>query len=341
MFRPRLNLQTGVAAAAALVALYSVLWLLLAHQVRREVDAFIARERADGVELAAGTEMTQGFPFRLEVRLTDVAADGLPHGAKGRVTVPVLLAWAQPWKLGAWHFAMPNGASLAALQGTVAVDRLAGRLSAVVGPGGVPGGKRAEVNADNISIVAGDRTTKVGDAALVLLLPPASPHSHEEPLFSINLLAHQATLPNSVAPLGQMIDHVKLDATWRGPVPAGKLADALATWRDDGGTIELQGVDLGWGPLGLSADGTLALDKALQPLGAFSARIVGYEAIVDALVDGGVIRQNDASLVRMGLSMMTQRGVDGSPQLKTPVTIQDGALFLGPARLMKLARIDW
>jgi hypothetical protein len=68
---------------------------------------------------------------------------------------------------------------------------------------------------------------------------------------------------------------------------------------------------------------------------------MGYDAILDALIASGAIKPNEAGLVRMGLSMMAQRGADGTPQLKTPVTIQDDAVFLGPARLAKLARIDW
>ena len=341
MFRPRLNLATGVALTAVVLSLYSAIWLGLARQARGRLDAQFARERERGVSLSVGSEETGGFPFRLEVRLTDVVADGLPHMAKGHFTVPTVIAWARPWRLDAWRFVLPGGASIDGPQGTATFGKLVGTAGTVLGPGATPGGELVDIQLENVSVKSGDRTALLAAGTLTLHLPPTPPRAHEEPLFSMALHAHRITLPNGVAPLGEQVDHVKLDATWRGPLPPGKLADALSAWRDDGGTIEVQGIDLGWGPLSLLADGTLALDKTLQPLGAFSARIMGYDAILDALIASGGIKQNDASLVRMGLSMMTQRGADGTPQLKTPVSVQDDAVFLGPARLVKLGRVEW
>ncbi|HEV2677608.1 MAG TPA: DUF2125 domain-containing protein [Aliidongia sp.] len=336
-----MNLTTGVAVIVALVVLYSTAWLMLAHRARSRVDTYIARERDRGTNLSYGAETTGGFPLRLEVRFSDLAVDGLPHMAKARLTAPTAIAWARPWQLDAWRFALPAGVSIDAPQGTLVLGSLKGTLGTVLGPGATPGGQLADIQVESLSITSGDRTAKLAAATLDLRLPPTPPHAHEEPLFSISLRAHQITLAAGVVPLGQQVDHLKLDATWRGPVPPGKLADALAGWRDDGGTIELQSVDLAWGPLSLAADGTLTLDKDMQPLGAFSARIMGYDAILDALIASGGIKQNDAALARMGLSMMAQRGADGTPQLKTPVSVQANAIFLGPARLLKLNRIDW
>jgi len=341
MFRPRSRLAAGVALIAVFVALYSAGWLFLAHRARGAVDAYVAREHDRGIDLSIATRTVVGFPFWIEVRLTGIVAQGLPHVPDGRLTVPTASAWARPWQPEAWRFALLGGATIDGPKGHVGVELLGGHANAVLGPGATPGGDVVDLHVDNIVVDSGDRELKGARVRLTLRLPPVAPRAHEEPLFSLSLQAHQVTLPSAVAPLGQEIDHLQLDGTWRGPLPPGKLPDALAAWRDDGGTIELQNIDLGWGPLGLSADGTLALDKDLQPLGAFSARVMGYDAILDALVASGGIRQNDASLARMGLSMMAQRGADGTPQLKTPVTVQDGSIFLGPARLMKLAKVSW
>jgi hypothetical protein len=341
MFRSRSKLAAGVALIAVLVALYAAEWLFLAHRAEHAIDAYIARQHEQGVNLSVATRAVVGFPTRIEVRLTGIVADGLPHVPNSHLTVPTATAWSRPWHLDAWRFALLGGATLDGPQGHIGFDLLGGHASAVLGPGGTPGGDLADLHIDNIVIASGDRLLKAARAGLTVHLPPTAPRAHEEPLFSATLQARMVTLPSAVAPLGQQIDHLMLDGTWRGPLPPGKLADALAAWRDDGGTIELQSIDLGWGPLALTADGTLALDKDLQPLGAFSARIMGYDAILDALIASGGIKPNDASLARMGLSMMTQRGVDGTPQLKTPVTFQDNSVFLGPARLMKLTKIAW
>jgi hypothetical protein len=341
MFRFRSKLSAGVALIAVLVALYSAVWLLLAGQTRRAVDAYVARQHEQGVNLTIASQAVEGFPALIEVRLVGIAADGLPHVPNGRLAIPTLMAWARPWRLDAWRFSLLGGATIDGPQGHVSFDLLGGHASAVLGPGATPGGSQADLHVDNIVISQGDRVLKARRAGVTLRLPPTPPRAHEEPLFSATLEAHKVTLPSPIAPLGQEVDHLTLDGTWRGALPPGKLADALAAWRDDGGTIELQGIDLGWGPLTAVADGTLALDKDLQPLGAFSARIMGYDAVLDALIASGGIRQSDAALARMGLSMMAQRGADGTPQLKTPVSVQDGAVFMGPARLMKLSKVTW
>ncbi|HLZ65076.1 MAG TPA: DUF2125 domain-containing protein [Aliidongia sp.] len=341
MFRPRSKLAAGVALTAVLVALYSALWLLLAHRAERAVDAYMARQRDEGVNLSAATETLGGFPFRIEVRLTGIVADGLPHEPNGHLTVPSAFAWAHPWHLSEWRFALLGGSSIELPQGRITFDLLGGHAGPILGPGATPGGDLADFHVDNVSMSSGGRTMQVSHANLTVRLPPTAPHVHEEPLFSLAFQARKISLPNAVAPLGQVVDHLQLEGTWRGPLPPGGLPAALAGWRDDGGTIDLQSVDLGWGALTLSADGTMALDKDLQPLGAFSARIMGYDAVLDALIANGSLKPNEAALVRMGLSMMALRGADGTPQLKSPLTIQDSAVFLGPARLAKLERIAW
>jgi len=341
MFRTRSKLSTGAAVIAVIVALYSAGWLYLAHRVGGAVDDFIEREHGQGVNLIVLNRTIEGFPWRIEVRLSGIAANGLPREPAGHLTVPTATAWARPWRLGAWRFALLDGATIEAPQGHVRFGLLGGHAGPVLGPGATPGGELADVHLDDLEVGNGDRLVKIARTGFVLRLPPVLPQAHEEPLFSLSLQTRKLTLPSAVAPLGQEIDHLQMDATWRGPVPSGKLVDALAAWRDGGGTIELQSIDLGWGPLSATADGTLALDKDMQPLGAFSARIMGYDAILDALIASGAIPQNQASVARLGLSMMTQRGADGTPQLKTPVTIQDGGVFMGPARLAKLAKLSW
>jgi hypothetical protein len=341
MFRPRSRLAAGAALTAVLVALYSALWLFLAHRVERAVDTYMAKQREQGVALSVATETLEGFPFRIELRLTGVVADGLPRMPKGRLTVPTAFAWAHPWQLDEWRFGLLGGTSVELPQGRITFGLLGGRAGQLLGPGGIPGGDLAEFHLDNLAMSRDEHVVKISRANLSLRLPPTAPQAHEEPLFSMTFQAHKIDLPTAVAPLGQQIEHLQLDGTWRGSLASGKLPDALAGWRDDGGTIDVQSVDLGWGPLTLSADGTMALDKDLQPVGAFSARIMGYDAVLDALIASGAIKPNEAGLARMGLSMMALRGADGTPQLKTPVTIQDDALFLGPARLAKLGRIDW
>jgi hypothetical protein len=91
----------------------------------------------------------------------------------------------------------------------------------------------------------------------------------------------------------------------------------------------------------MTANGTFALDRALQPEGALTAVIEGYGAIVDALVAENGIRPGDALLAKLGLAVLAKPGPDGKRQITAPVTIQDGEISIAGFRLGKLPRFDW
>ncbi|MGC2413068.1 MAG: DUF2125 domain-containing protein, partial [Stellaceae bacterium] len=104
---------------------------------------------------------------------------------------------------------------------------------------------------------------------------------------------------------------------------------------------ELDHLALRWGTLGVTGSGTLALDHDLQPIGAFSGAVEGYDALMSALVAAGRMRAGDARLARLALGMLAKPGPDGRPEIATSFTIQNGEMYLGPVKLGKVPRIDW
>jgi hypothetical protein len=74
------------------------------------------------------------------------------------------------------------------------------------------------------------------------------------------------------SPLGPAIERLSMRATLMGLLPPGPLHESVAYWRDEGGTLEIRGFGLAWGPLRADAVGTLALDREMRPLGALTGR---------------------------------------------------------------------
>src|SRR5690606_38258286 len=108
------------------------------------------------------------------------------------------------------------------------------------------------------------------------------------------------------------------DASQEAPDDA-RLRDALARWRDDGGTLDLASAVVRWGELHLSGSGTFALDAALQPIGAMSTTISGHDAVIDALVAQGVVTPRDGGLAKILLAVLSRPSpVDGAPELTAP-----------------------
>ncbi len=120
------------------------------------------------------------------------------------------------------------------------------------------------------------------------------------------------------------------------------LAEQAAAWRDGGGSLEVRHLALVWGPLDLTASATLALDDQLQPMGAGSARLVGYAETLDALAAHGAISRSAATATKAVLSLMAHNPEDGSPpDVEVPLTLQYRTLSMRQVPLVRLPEVDW
>jgi len=113
---------------------------------------------------------------------------------------------------------------------------------------------------------------------------------------------------------------------------------AVVAWREGGGTIELERLNAEYGPLKMQTGGTFSLDRDLQIIGALSARILGHQDTVDALLKARIINSTEAFSARLIFAVM-QKSSPLGPVLNVPVTIQDRRLSIGPLNIMTLPRL--
>jgi len=142
-------------------------------------------------------------------------------------------------------------------------------------------------------------------------------------------------------PLGAKIEQAALHVQLLGKPPEAWDEAGIKAWREAGGTVNLNALSLQWGQLGLSGNGTLALDKDMQPEGAFTAHLTGYEQAIDSLAAAGWIKLSAASIAKLALGITSHPGPDGKPSVDTPLTIQNrrisaGAIKLGQVPELKL-----
>ena len=149
-----------------------------------------------------------------------------------------------------------------------------------------------------------------------------------------------ATRPS---PFGPRITSVSFDTALTGPLPgAADLKTRATAWRDGGGTLEVRRLALGWGPLGLSGNASLALDAHLQPTGNATARLVGYDAMLDALASSGALAPSAAQAVKGILGILAGPPAGGgSPQVELPLNMHDRTLAAGPIPLLRLPELLW
>lgn len=333
--RPRCRLAWAAAVLLAAGCAYGAVWLLAAGQFRAAALDWIEARAREGYRITYAGLRTGGFPGDVRLtfsepmivgRLADAgwtwsadeatAAAGLFEGRRVTVHAP-----------GAQHLDAAAGAqvvryrgSAAKLEATAEPARVAVRiadlrLAPAAGGGGVAVG-RIEAT------MRGDRAAGGGELAL------------------------QATgiaLPETLdLPFGNAVARLALTATPRGTLDAGRWPETLLAWRDAGGVLDIAGFELAYGPLGIAADGTLALDAAAQPIGAFNARIVGAAPAVDALRDRGLIAERAALAVKALLALVARPPAGGGPPVvEIPLTLQDRTLYAGPLPLAVVPEVRW
>jgi hypothetical protein len=166
----------------------------------------------------------------------------------------------------------------------------------------------------------------------------------DAPAVTFALEADEIRLPAVLArPLGPRIERLVAEGVVNGPVPSGKTpAEQAAAWRDGGGSVEIRRLAIAWGALDLSGTATLALDEQLQPMGAGSARLVGYAETLDTLAAHGVISRSAATATKAVLSLLAHAPEDGSPpDVEVPLTLQYRTLSMRQVPLLRLPELDW
>jgi len=143
-------------------------------------------------------------------------------------------------------------------------------------------------------------------------------------------------------PLGNRIDNLAFDVRVMGTPPDFSKPSSIRQWNEASGVLEFDQLDVAWGPFGISAKGTLGLNPELQPEGAFSGKVEGLDETIDTLVTKGVIEQRQEALLRSSISVLSRpSSVMGASAPIVPISIQGGALYLGPVRILKLAPLTW
>lgn len=331
--RRALPIAAGVLILA--LAAYTGYWFYSAHCLRDGLGPWAAAQQKAGYDITWQSAEVGGFPFAFRLRFAD-AALAVERPLPYRLTSPMLHLTAAPWDLEDWHVTAPQGATLA----TPAAASLAmGEIEGTVATAG--GGARIALHTTGLTGGGLAQGFAAAAADAQVTLPARPPASHTDPALSLNLTLDQTVLPASPPGFGRKIATLALAATLDGRLPGGPLDQALAAWRDDGGTLVLQTAHLVWDDLDATLNGTLALDGDLQPIGALSATVAHPDALINAAVAAGVLKERFAGVIKTVLAALAHPGANGQSVVTAPITLQEGQVFLGPAAVARLPHLTW
>jgi hypothetical protein len=337
-----------LAAPALLAAAVSLYWIVLVRNLEDGFAAWMAGRRSAGWTATAQPTVRGGWPLAATLGVPAVSLKG------GDPDIPGGIAWSADqlnlrvalWRPGVLEIAAEGRQRFRLAENpeiSFTADRL--RIALPLTSGAPP--HSVDVAAHNLR--AGLQTG--GEAAAGVTVGQLQLHTDfrqaaqsGEPALAFSLSAETISPPPGVSrPLGPRIAELTIEGAVDGPVPrAHALADRASAWRDGGGTLEVQRFALHWGPLDLTASATLALDEQLQPMGAGSARVVGYAETLDALAVHGALTRSAATAAKAVLSLLAHTPEDGgAPDVEVPLTLQYRTLSMRQVPLVRLPELDW
>jgi hypothetical protein len=331
-----------IAALLLIVAAggYTAFWFIAAGELKQRFAQWAQSEKAQQLDVSWQGMQIGGFPFAFAMELSDTVLRGQGINPPTEIRMPRLTGSAHPWNFRVWHLSAPQGLTVVAGPEAKPVARLTGRAANGAVSAMADGGSRVWLSVDALGVESGEKIA-TRNADFWLILPPHAPATHTDSSLALAADLHELKLPWAPNPFRNLLDELALGVTIKGAIPPGPPRQAAAAWRDEGGTAELDNLKLRWGQVVVTGSGTLALDSNLQPIGGFSGAVEGYDELMNALVAAGKMKPSDAQLARIGLAMLAKAGPDGRPAITTSFTIQNGEMFLGPAKLGPAPKIHW
>jgi hypothetical protein len=354
--RAFLRLLLGVAIGlAALAAGHTLLWRWMGDRIDAGFDAWARTRRDTGWIVEHGPPVRGGWPFAATLRLPEFRLSG------GAATVPGGVEWqAEALEL---RLALPRIDQLVVAPSgrqrlriaqadiPYAADRL--DLFLPLEQGVLP--READLRAERLRLRAGEASAVEIEQAQAHL-ETSTTAIEGEPAVLLNVSIEGIALPAAVpgiagaagggAPgLPRRAESLTGEIVLTGPLRSGPdLAGRAEAWREAGGTVELRGLQLRWGPVNAQARATLTLDEGLQPMGAGTLKLQGVGPAIDALAAGGVLSRRGAVTTRTVLGLLARPSPEGggAPQVEMPLGLEDRTLTLGGRlQLLRLPPLVW
>lgn len=332
MTRTRLLVFAPFATALVLLAAYTAYWVYAAGEIRKTVEASVAAHEADGYEIDYARLSVRGWPLRFDVRALEPVVQAPASEGGWRFEAPEIAGGALPYDLNHWIVAARSPAVVeTVIDGARARYRLEAETAriSVAAENGATNRLGAEMDALAITTLQGPPalverveglrlTGGVGaDDAMALRLQASAVR-----------FAPGAVEARARDAFGAEAELFRLDAAVTNWSALAAQGDA-GVWARAGGRLVVRGAQLVWGPARLEGEGDLTLDAQARPDGRLSVTLFEPEALVDALIAGRLISSDQGEALRLAALMAPRR--DGGVAL--PFRLQNGGVFLGPARL--------
>jgi hypothetical protein len=251
--------------ALLLIAGWSVAWVRLRGEAVTRMDAAVAQLRARGYPVSWQTRTVTGFPFRLDVTLTEPRI-GEPSG--WALAMPLLKSEAYIYRLDQWMLVAPSGVTVSRPDGGPVSVRARALRASLGGFGATPPRLSIEGVDVTVDTPPGGKPSMIRSAERLELHTRPGPDDQGGVLFKVEgARLRLKGLPARIAqdrPVSMTWDLVLSKMSgFRGD----SWPSAVRHWRNGGGVLTVRAAELHGGDAVLTGSGgplTVGLDGRLE-----------------------------------------------------------------------------
>lgn len=337
--RNRLGLAAPFAGLILLIVIHAFYWVVVSGRVETRAQAWIAEQERAGYAIEHQGLSVGGYPFRFSLR-ADAPIIAAPRSEGGwRAELDQLAATAQFYNLDHWIVTFGGPARLETLGATglvrYAMTADAARLSLAAAAGSTT---RVGADLDGFTLAAEGGPApvieRIGQARLSGFIDEDDRFSFAMELLDM-ALADAAVEPPVAAAFGRTAQRVRLAGALTRWDALARAGDPFA-WTASGGLLDVRDAQLLWGPADLNGTGAVRLDSELRPAGRLSLVVTDPDTLISALVEAGLVHDEQGEALRL-FALMAPRRDTG---IALPFRLQDGGLFLGPARIGSVGALE-
>ncbi|ABS63204.1 hypothetical protein Plav_1585 [Parvibaculum lavamentivorans DS-1] len=347
----RWGLFLPAAALLLLVAVYTVYWFTIAGELREGVEAFAAR-RDNGLVVSWDDLAITGYPYRIEADFTapgasapDAPEEWAWHGEGAAFALlPYNLRHVIVNLEGEQTFSYRDVTASAPARNEARATA-AKAWGSYVDVADAPFGRIA-IDIEELDARHRRGATGLNDRLTAERLQFHTRAAIDEANGLINgsydvaIQADGVVLESEekILALGPNIKQIVAQARLRDlpQTPHVSAIELLREWQRTGGVLSISELIVKWGPLDLAAHGEFKLDARRRLEGQFDAKITGFETLLDAMVRDGLVKEREANVALAGLVLVSQFQGKKTNEVRIPVMMREGLLYLGPLAVARL-----
>ena len=263
------------------IIVYSGFWYSIGLSVERQIVGELNNLREQGVNVKHSPPELTGFPYRLQITLSDISLDARKNG--WRITADDVTAIGHVWAPDNWYLRL-RGTNASALAGGLSLsgDDILSNIK-WSGNGVMQVSFDLSTTRAQGKIFDGNSIT-AEKAELHIMTPPPNGRADQNLLspliFKGALRVAGATSDNSSF---QILDRGEMLFSLHGKGLDGWTDTALANWRDGGGTVEITALSVEWGQSLIEGNASLTLDEDFKPLGAATLTLKNADSMMKKL----------------------------------------------------------